>query len=140
MVGSITLSVGVTLRRTGVSLSRIISVNVKAPNSMGGGCKVVRCTGGLKFSGIPTGSVLRSGFDGPVCLRGSTGYTTLNRTGTNTNRKITGFITIALNANINDKVIMGNGLLGNYGSTTNRTNRVIVFTSKRRYAYNEGNY
>lgn len=129
-----------TIRGTNLGVDSVSDTNVNAPNAMGR-CNVVRFTGGLNFGSIRTGRVLRGHLRGvPIFIRGSTGYTTLNRTCTNDNRNTRGFITMALNANMNSNVVVSNGVISNMGYTNNRYNRAIVILSNRPYDYNEGNY
>lgn len=84
--------------------------------------------------------VVRRELGAGVYIRGSTGTTTLNRCLTNDTGNTGGTVTVALNANVNNNVVVGNGVCDNSGCTNTRLKRVIVIGSNGRYTYNEGNY
>lgn len=85
-------------------------------------------------------------FDGtlnvPITLAGSTGTTTLNRVACNITHNVGGFVSVALNANMNSNVIVGNRVICNDSNFTNRLNRIVIIPNRTNhpYNYNEENY
>ncbi len=77
----------------------------------------------------------------PIAIAGSTGTTTVNRVACNTTHNVGGFVRVALNANINDNVIVGKRLICNRSNFTNRLNRIVSHhRGNHRYNYKHYNY
>ncbi len=141
IVSSVTSLYGRLVDRGGLARGSVRCVNVSAPNTMDPRSNIILCSGGLLVIGCPVTGRLSSHVNvRGVVVRGSTGTTTLNRTLVNTNGNGSDIVVVALNANINNNVILGHRVCSNFGSTNNRLKRVMVGASNERYAYNEHNY
>lgn len=85
-------------------------------------------------------TVFRRELNVPATLAGSTGTTTVNRVACNTTHNVGSFVVVALNANMNDNVIVGNRVICNRSNFTNRLKRIVTHHSNHVYNYNHGNY
>lgn len=90
---------------------------------------------------VPLTTVFRRHLNVPATLAGSTGTTNVNRVACNTTHNVGSFVVVALNANMNDNVIVGNRVMCNRSNFTKRLKRAVVHhRGKHLYKYKHRNY
>lgn len=75
-----------------------------------------------------------------MCISGSTGFTTCNRSHVNITTNGHGFMCVSTDSKINTNVIVGNRVVRNIANLTNRVNRVRISPLNTVYSYNGHNY